>query len=42
MPTEGFGFSNDAATSLGPPSFRAASFALDDEREMLVHVRYGL
>jgi uncharacterized protein (DUF2141 family) len=26
IPTEGYGFSNDAKATLGPPSFSAASF----------------
>lgn len=29
IPTEGYGFSNDAAALLSAPSFRAASFAYD-------------
>lgn len=29
FPTEGFGFSNDATGSFGPPDFRDASFVLD-------------
>jgi uncharacterized protein (DUF2141 family) len=29
MPTEGYGFSNDARAALGPPSFSAASFPYD-------------
>ncbi len=29
VPTEGYGFSNDATASLGAPSFSAASFAYD-------------
>lgn len=42
-PQEGFGFSNDAAPSLGPPSFDAASFEHDGVRsELDLHARYGL
>jgi uncharacterized protein (DUF2141 family) len=29
IPSEGYGFSNDARAALGPPSFSAASFAYD-------------
>lgn len=29
LPTEGYGFSNDATALLGPPSFDAASFSYD-------------
>jgi uncharacterized protein (DUF2141 family) len=43
IPSEGFGFSNDAPTGLGPPSFRDASFRFDgSETDLVVHARYGL
>jgi uncharacterized protein (DUF2141 family) len=43
FPQEGFGFSNDAAPSLGPPSFNAARFAHDHENTTLrVRTRYGI
>jgi uncharacterized protein (DUF2141 family) len=43
LPREGFGFSNDAAVSFGPPPFEAASFAHDGSpTELVVHARYGL
>jgi uncharacterized protein (DUF2141 family) len=29
IPTEGYGFSNDARALLGPPTFSAASFSYD-------------
>lgn len=41
-PQEGFGFSNDAATGLGPPSFGSASFSVDGTSTLVVHARYGL
>lgn len=41
-PQEGFGFSNDAAPSLGPPSFGSASFTVEGTSTMVVHARYGL
>lgn len=42
-PQEGFGFSNDAAPGLGPPSYESARFAHDGiETELHVHARYGL
>jgi len=31
IPTEGYGFSNDAKAMLGPPSFSAASFTYDGQ-----------
>lgn len=33
FPTEGFGFSNDARGTLGPPTFAKAAFELGDERK---------
>jgi uncharacterized protein (DUF2141 family) len=43
LPREGFGFSNDAATSFGPPSFHDASFRHDAGlTELVVHARYGI
>jgi uncharacterized protein (DUF2141 family) len=42
-PQEGFGFSNDAAPGLGPPSFESARFTHDGAATALrVHARYGL
>ena len=31
IPTEGYGFSNDATAALGAPSFSAASFSYDGQ-----------
>jgi uncharacterized protein (DUF2141 family) len=43
IPSEGFGFSNDAAPSLGPPSYESARFEHADETTTLhVSARYGL
>ena len=42
IPEEGFGFSNDAAPGLGPPSFESASFAVSARTIHRVHARYGL
>jgi len=43
LPQEGFGFSNDAAPGLGPPSFHDASFRFTGgETDLVVHTRYGL
>ncbi len=42
-PQEGYGFSNDAAPGLGPPSFESARFHQVARGTLLhVHVRYGL
>lgn len=41
MPLEGYGFSNDAAVILGPPSFQAAAFTLLPRASTLsIKVRY--
>lgn len=43
LPSEGFGFSNDAAPVLGPPSFESASFRhAGSETDLHVRARYGL
>jgi uncharacterized protein (DUF2141 family) len=40
-PKEGYGFSNDAKGTLGPPSFEAASFSYNGERlNMTITLRY--
>ena len=40
-PKEGYGFSNDAQGTLGPPSFEAASFSYNGERlNMTISLRY--
>lgn len=41
IPTEGYGFSNDAAAFLGSPSFSAASFVYNGENlDLTVSLRY--
>ena len=41
IPTEGYGFSNDAKAILGPPSFSAASFTYDgQDMEMTISLHY--
>jgi uncharacterized protein (DUF2141 family) len=41
MPLEGYGFSNDAAATFGPPSFEAASFKLSPRNSYVaVKMRY--
>jgi uncharacterized protein (DUF2141 family) len=43
IPQEGFGFSNDAAPGLGPPSFESARFEHQGQSTTLtVRARYGL
>ena len=41
IPTEGYGFSNDAKATLGPPSFSAASFLYNGEdMKMTISLHY--
>ena len=41
VPTEGYGFSNDARARLGPPTFAAASFPYDGRvPELIISLRY--
>jgi len=41
IPTEGYGFSNDARALFGPPSFAAASFAYDGRvLDLTIGLRY--
>ena len=41
IPTEGYGFSNDAKATLGPPSFSAASFRYNGEdMKMTISLHY--
>lgn len=43
LPQEGYAFSNDAAPSLGPPSFTSARFVHEAAESILhVHARYGI
>jgi uncharacterized protein (DUF2141 family) len=41
IPTEGYGFSNDAKAMLGPPSFPATSFPYDgQDMELTISLHY--
>ena len=40
IPKEGFGFSNDAMGTFGPPSFEKASFNLKENSTMTVNLKY--
>ena len=40
IPKEGFGFSNDAMGTFGPPDFKKASFSYPDKKEMVISLRY--
>lgn len=40
MPTEGFGFSNDAMGSFGPPPFDKAKFTVSSSMTISVKTRY--
>jgi uncharacterized protein (DUF2141 family) len=41
VPTEGYGFSNDAKVLLGPPSFSAASFPYDGQNlDLTISLHY--
>ena len=40
IPNEGFGFSNDAMGTFGPPSFEKASFNLKENSTMTVNLKY--
>lgn len=40
MPTEGFGFSNDAMGRFGPPDFKKASFEFSKQKEIVIKMRY--
>jgi len=43
MPLEGYGFSNDASATFGPPSFQAASFRLQPRNSFIpIRMRYFL
>lgn len=42
LPSEGYGFSNDAPTHLAPPSFDDARFTVAGPTVHVMHVRYGL
>jgi uncharacterized protein (DUF2141 family) len=40
IPKEGFGFSNDAMGTLGPPGFKKASFEFSGKKEVVINLRY--
>jgi uncharacterized protein (DUF2141 family) len=40
IPKEGFGFSNDAAGTFGPPGFDKAKFILPREGELVITLKY--
>jgi uncharacterized protein (DUF2141 family) len=39
LPIERYGFSNDAAGAMGPPSFEAARFAVQNDTRIVIHLR---
>lgn len=39
LPTERYGFSNDATGRMGPPDFDAAAVPLDADRSIAIHLR---
>ncbi len=40
IPKEGFGFSNDAMGTFGPPSFEKASFKLTEKGALTINLKY--
>ena len=40
MPTEGFGFSNEAEANMGPPSFDEAAIDVDGETDSYIELMY--
>lgn len=40
IPKEGFGFSNDAMGTFGPPSFEKASFKLTENATLTINLKY--
>ncbi|MBL0769264.1 DUF2141 domain-containing protein [Sphingopyxis sp. DHUNG17] len=42
LPKEGFGFSRNPAIVAGPPSFKAASFAVDGDTRVAIKMKYML
>jgi uncharacterized protein (DUF2141 family) len=40
IPVEGFGASNDARGMMGPPKFKDAQFALDQNVRQTIHMQY--
>lgn len=42
LPKEGFGFSRNPALGMGPPSFKAASFAVEGATSQTIRMKYML
>ena len=42
LPREGFGFSRNPAITVGPPSFKAASFAVTGDMRQSIKMKYML
>lgn len=42
LPKEGFGFSRNPAITVGPPSFKAASFAVTGDTRQSIRMKYML
>jgi len=42
LPREGFGFSRNPAITMGPPSFRSASFAVAGDMHQSIRMKYML
>src|SRR5260221_12670911 len=40
VPKEGFGFSNDAAGTFGPPGFEKAKFTIPEEKGLIITLKY--
>ena len=40
IPKEGFGFSNDAMGTFGPPGFKEASFIYSGQKEVIIILKY--
>ena len=40
IPREGFGFSNDAAGTFGPPGFDKAKFTITNEKGLVITMKY--
>lgn len=42
LPREGFGFSRNPTITVGPPSFRSASFAVEGRTQQVIRMKYML
>ena len=42
LPKEGFGFSRNPTITVGPPSFKSASFAVDQDLRQTIKMKYML